>query len=131
MRARRSPASVAAGVRERRSRADRPPPLACRPLGPARARGARPRRYEGLYNGGKSYHPPDLEGVLARAWAAGVGRITVTAGCLADAKAALRLARATDARLSCTAGVHPTRCSEFAESGDAEVCRGCGAMRAR
>lgn len=69
--------------------------------------------YEGEYHG-KTYHQPDLDRVLQRAWDAGVEKIIITAGTLAEARAALALAR-RDARLFCTAGVHPTRCSEFDE----------------
>lgn len=65
---------------------------------------------------GKQYHAADLAGVLERAWASGVGRIVVTGGCLEDARAALRLTEA-DERLTCTVGVHPTRCGEFEAAG--------------
>lgn len=90
--------------------------------------------YQGVY-GGKQYHPPDLDAVLQRAWAAGVQRIIITAGNLEDAHRALQLAQ-TDGtplglsttplrtthqcpsppkkdRLFCTVGCHPTRCREF------------------
>jgi Tat protein secretion system quality control protein TatD with DNase activity len=69
--------------------------------------------YQGHYHG-KEYHSPDLDAVLARAWASGVEKIIITAGTLSDARAALALA-CTDPRLFCTVGVHPTRCSEFEE----------------
>lgn len=122
--------------------------------------------YQGVYND-KSYHPPDLDAVLQRAWdagaltlfvappclptlqfhgwrhrspAAGLERLIITAGNLAEAKAALVLARthggagqrrrlrthcvvlltvgawpalAPAERLFSTVGVHPTRCGEF------------------
>lgn len=49
--------------------------------------------FQGVYNEGRSYHPPDLNAVLQRAWDAGVQRIIITAGSLAEAQAALALAR--------------------------------------
>ncbi|HSE65854.1 MAG TPA: TatD family hydrolase, partial [Gemmatimonadales bacterium] len=49
---------------------------------------------------------PDREGVLERAWAAGVGHVVVIGETPATAEKALGLA-ATDARLSATAGLHP------------------------
>lgn len=63
--------------------------------------------YQGMYND-KTYHAPDLEIVLKRAFAAGVERIIVTAGDLEQSKAALKLAQ-TDPRLFFTVGCHPTR----------------------
>jgi TatD DNase family protein len=73
--------------------------------------------FAGLYHGRpQPAHPPDLEGVLGRAWGAGVGRIIITATNLEEGRAALALAR-TDARLFCTAGVHPTRAGELVEGG--------------
>jgi hypothetical protein len=48
--------------------------------------------YYGTYNG-KAYHLPDLPAALRRSYAAGVERIIITAGSLAEAKAALDLAR--------------------------------------
>lgn len=67
--------------------------------------------FQGQYNG-KAYHDADLPAVLQRAWDAGVDKIIITAGTLAEAEAALELAQ-TDPRLFCTVGVHPTRCGEF------------------
>lgn len=67
--------------------------------------------YSGEYNG-KQYHEADLRAVLERAWAAGVAKVIITAGTLAESRAALHLSR-SDGRLFCTAGVHPTRCNEF------------------
>ncbi|KAG1665063.1 hypothetical protein FOA52_012482 [Chlamydomonas sp. UWO 241] len=67
--------------------------------------------YQGHYND-KEYHPPDLDTVLERAWAAGVAKIIVTAGSLKEAREALELVKRDD-RLFCTVGVHPTRCGEF------------------
>ncbi|XP_058204434.1 uncharacterized protein LOC131318574 [Rhododendron vialii] len=74
--------------------------------------------FKGLYHG-KQCHKPDIAAVLSRAWSAGVDRIIVTGGSLEESKEALAIA-ATDARLFCTVGVHPTRCKEFDESGDPE-----------
>lgn len=48
--------------------------------------------YQGVY-GGRTYHQPDLDQVLQRAWAAGVQRIIITAGNLEDAHRALELAQ--------------------------------------
>lgn len=58
--------------------------------------------------------------MLQRAWDAGVDKIIVTGGNLEGSREALALAR-TDPRLFCTVGVHPTRCSEFEDSGDPEA----------
>ena len=74
--------------------------------------------YQGRYNGGKEYHPPDLDRVLARAWGQRVEKIVVTAGSLAEAREALQFVE-RDERLFTTVGVHPTRCSEFEENGGA------------
>jgi TatD DNase family protein len=72
--------------------------------------------YQGRYQG-KTYHEPDLDAVLERAWQAGVAKIIITAGTLAEATQALKLAR-TDERLFCTVGVHPTRCDEFEKNAE-------------
>lgn len=72
--------------------------------------------FKGIYNS-KRYHVEDLRSVLARAWNAGVDRIIVTGGSLEESREALALAE-TDGRLFCTVGVHPTRCSEFEDSGN-------------
>ncbi|KAG6554833.1 hypothetical protein Mapa_003416 [Marchantia paleacea] len=74
--------------------------------------------FKGLYNG-RQQHAADLSIVLKRAWDAGVERIIVTGGSLEESREALALAD-TDGRLYCTVGVHPTRCSEWEESGDPE-----------
>ncbi|KFM28574.1 Putative deoxyribonuclease TATDN1 [Auxenochlorella protothecoides] len=66
----------------------------------------------GSYHGKTGVHPPDLDRVLQRAWSAGLTRIVITATNLEESRVALALAR-TDARLYCTAGVHPTRCGEI------------------
>ncbi|WCJ34174.1 3'-5' ssDNA/RNA exonuclease TatD [Euphorbia peplus] len=74
--------------------------------------------FSGIYNA-KQCHVADIATVLSRAWSAGVDRIIVTGGSLEESKNALAIAE-TDGRLFCTVGVHPTRCKEFEESGDAE-----------
>jgi TatD DNase family protein len=72
--------------------------------------------FDGVYNG-KQVHEPDLPSVLARAAAVGVRDLIVTAGSLAESRRALALVRAlrgsSPVRLSCTVGVHPTRCNEL------------------
>ena len=73
--------------------------------------------FRGVYRG-KQAHAEDLDAVLERAWAAGVERIVVTAGTLADAREAVAFCERDPARLSCTVGVHPTRCNEFEENVD-------------
>ena len=71
--------------------------------------------YQGNYRG-KERHDPDLDTVLQRAWDNNVDKIIITAGTLEESREALKLAR-QDKRLFCTAGVHPTRCSqEFGET---------------
>ncbi|KAL5720660.1 hypothetical protein ACHQM5_013306 [Ranunculus cassubicifolius] len=74
--------------------------------------------FKGIYNG-KQCHVGDIATVLSRAWSAGVDRIIVTGGSLEESREALSIAE-TDGRLFCTVGVHPTRCKEFEDSGDAE-----------
>jgi TatD DNase family protein len=55
--------------------------------------------YLGVYNGKKA-HEPDLLHVLSRAHDAGLDKIIVTAGSLADVKAAVALTK-QHARTSC------------------------------
>ena len=50
--------------------------------------------FAGEYRGTPA-HPPDLAAVLARAWGAGVAKIIVTAGSVAESRAALALARSS------------------------------------
>ena len=54
--------------------------------------------YQGRYNGGKEYHPPDLDRVLARAWGQRVEKIVVTAGSLAEAREALHFVERDERR---------------------------------
>jgi TatD DNase family protein len=81
--------------------------------------------FQGEYHG-KRLHAPDLDAVLQRAADAGVAHAIVTAGDLADARAALALARTHNARalvetsagrpsirLHTTVGVHPTNTSQL------------------
>ncbi|KAI3994083.1 hypothetical protein MKX01_012340, partial [Papaver californicum] len=74
--------------------------------------------FKGLYHG-KQCHIGDLAVVLGRAWSSGVDRIIVTGGSLEESREALAIAE-TNGRLFCTVEVHPTRCKEFEDSGDAE-----------
>lgn len=73
--------------------------------------------FQGSY-GGKSYHEPDLRAVLSRAASAGVAKIIVTAGSLAESEEAQELASSSSysdptVELFCSAGVHPTRAGEL------------------
>ena len=79
--------------------------------------------FQGSY-GGKSYHEPDLGAVLQRARGAGVAKIIVTAGSLAESEEALEMSRSSSSgsssssssspvELFCSAGVHPTRAGEL------------------
>ncbi|KAF9111527.1 TatD DNase [Mortierella sp. AM989] len=72
--------------------------------------------FRGLYHG-KQVHANDLAQVLNRAKQAGVDRMIVTAGNVADCKEALELVRVHDG-LFMTVGCHPTRCSEFESHSD-------------
>ncbi|CAN0847591.1 Deoxyribonuclease TATDN1 [Linum grandiflorum] len=74
--------------------------------------------FSGMYHG-KQCHVADIPTVLNRAWSSGVERIIVTGGSLEASKKALEIDE-TGERLFCTVGVHPTRCTEFEESGDPE-----------
>lgn len=75
--------------------------------------------YQGNYRG-KDRHDADLDTVLQRAWDNRLDKIMITAGTLQESKDALNMAK-TDERLFCTAGVHPTRCSQ--EFGETEESR--------
>ncbi|OEH78056.1 family domain-containing protein [Cyclospora cayetanensis] len=72
--------------------------------------------YEGKYHD-KQKHPPDIHLVLRRAEAAGVDKIILTSGAFEDLRTNLKIAELYDPeceRLFMTAGIHPTRCTEFA-----------------
>ena len=82
--------------------------------------------YMGVYHGKDTpYHPPDVSDVLERARAAGLTKIMVTAGTLAEARAAVAFCRSWNEKdstssssrrllLYTTVGVHPTRGKEWA-----------------
>jgi TatD DNase family protein len=72
--------------------------------------------FHGLYRGSRK-HADDFAQVLQRAWAAGMQRIVITAGTLADVHKALVLCR-QDERLFTTVGVHPTRAQELEQGGE-------------
>ena len=79
--------------------------------------------FQGIYRD-KARHPADFSAVLSRARQAGVTRIMVTAGSLQESREALELCQKSEAAwpsLCCTVGVHPTRCSEFDETGSPEA----------
>jgi TatD DNase family protein len=63
----------------------------------------------------------DLEHVIARAFAAGVGTIVVTGTTVAASRDALALARTRPGRLFATAGVHPHHASDVDETVIAEL----------
>ena len=54
--------------------------------------------------------------MLDRAEAAGVERLVVTGGSLAESRAAVELARGRPGLLACTVGCHPTRATEMEEA---------------
>jgi TatD DNase family protein len=60
-------------------------------------------------------YDPDRPEVMARAWAAGVGRIVAIGESRAAAERALALA-ATESRISVTAGIHPHDASGWSEA---------------
>ena len=63
----------------------------------------------------------DLDGVLQRASAKGVGKIVVTGTSFEENKAAIELCNRYPEQLVCTAGVHPHHASEWTETGAAEL----------
>jgi len=67
--------------------------------------------FEGVYNGSRK-HDPDRSQVLERAWHVGVEKLIITVGTIFECAPAFKIA-ATDDRIYCTVGTHPTRCSEF------------------
>lgn len=62
----------------------------------------------------------DRDAVLERAYAAGVGHIVITGSCVESNARAHEIA-ATDARLSCTAGVHPHHAGHYTRQMHATV----------
>jgi TatD DNase family protein len=63
----------------------------------------------------------DLDEVLARASAHGVGRMIVTGASREGSEGALTLARASDGRLFATAGVHPHHAVDYDDATDARL----------
>eukprot|EP00048_Salpingoeca_helianthica_P012359 m.178837 g.178837 ORF g.178837 m.178837 type:complete len:363 (-) comp15362_c0_seq1:28-1116(-) len=72
--------------------------------------------FHGVYRGARK-HADDFAQMLERAWQAGMQRIIITAGTLADVHKALALCR-QDPRLFTTVGVHPTRAMELEHGGE-------------
>ncbi len=63
----------------------------------------------------------DIDGVLQRASANGVGKIVVTGTSFEESKAAIELCKRYPEQLVCTAGVHPHHASEWTETGAEEL----------
>lgn len=74
--------------------------------------------FRGIYHG-KTVHAGDLKHVIHRSQAAGVDKILVTAGNVAEVQQATQLCiqfdKSPNLRLETTAGFHPTRCMELEE----------------
>jgi TatD DNase family protein len=74
------------------------------------------RYIKGIYRG-TFRHEPDLDLVIERSIAAGVQHLLLTAGTIAESRAAVRAVREWRTRypqmtVGCTVGVHPTRCQQ-------------------
>lgn len=67
--------------------------------------------FDGRYSGSRK-HDADRGQVLEKAWNVGMQKIILTIGTIFDCEPAFKIA-ATDERLYCTVGCHPTRCGEF------------------
>jgi TatD DNase family protein len=63
----------------------------------------------------------DIDGILARASAAGVGAIVVTGSCLNSNRHALDLAKAHPGMLYATAGLHPHHAAEWSAEHTAQI----------
>uniref|UniRef100_A0A8D3CCT1 Deoxyribonuclease TATDN1 n=1 Tax=Scophthalmus maximus TaxID=52904 RepID=A0A8D3CCT1_SCOMX len=79
-------------------------------------------KYTGLYRG-KQKHDDDFDQIVDRALGVGVEKFMITGGSLEDSKEALKLAATRD-EFCCTVGCHPTRCSEFEQSGESQYFSG-------
>lgn len=75
--------------------------------------------FQGIYND-KQKHEPDWERIMQRAAAVGVEKMIGVSGSLDDSRQSIAVAKAHP-NVYATVGVHPTRCSEFDESGDADA----------
>lgn len=68
----------------------------------------------------KSLHQ-DLEGVMQRALAAGVGQMVVTGSSIVDSRNAIELCQLYPQRLVATCGIHPHHASDFTETSYGEL----------
>jgi hypothetical protein len=75
--------------------------------------------FQGIYND-KQKHEPDWEHIMERAAATGVVKMIGVSGSLDDSRQSIAVAKAHP-NVYATVGVHPTRCNEFDESGDADA----------
>ena len=75
--------------------------------------------FQGIYNE-KQKHEPDWDLVMERAAAVGVSEVIAVSGSLEDSRQSVAAAKETK-NVFASVGVHPTRCNEFEESGDAEA----------